>query len=230
MTLKLIAKEHLIDNVWSFRFEPKQPLSWTAGQFIRVELEHDNPDQEGTKRWFTISSAPFEGLIQITTRITNSSFKQALSKLEAGSEQLVCVDLPDGDFTWQPTGDETVFIAGGIGITPFYSILKQCLHDGANYPLNITLLYGTRDNMIPFKDELEAWQEANNSLKVIFVSGEPLDSHKITTLLPSINNLRVYLSGPEPMVEKLGNDLMTNGLPKDQLKQDFFPHYNEQNY
>ncbi|HET8670947.1 MAG TPA: YHS domain-containing protein [Candidatus Saccharimonadales bacterium] len=77
--LKLIEKEVLVDNVWAFRFEPTAPLEWIAGQFIRVELPHDNPDAEGTKRWLTVSSAPYEEIIQITTRVTGSTFKQALA-------------------------------------------------------------------------------------------------------------------------------------------------------
>ena len=68
MVLKLIEKEHLVDNVWAFRFKPSEPLVWTAGQYVRVELPHENPDGEGVKRWFTNSAAPYEGILQITTR------------------------------------------------------------------------------------------------------------------------------------------------------------------
>jgi ferredoxin-NADP reductase len=76
--LILKEKENLVDNIWAFRFEPSAPLDWSAGQYIRVDLPHDKPDAEGTKRWFTISSAPYEQIVQITTRITQSAFKQAL--------------------------------------------------------------------------------------------------------------------------------------------------------
>ena len=68
MILTFIQKEHLIDDVWAFRFKPTGPFTWTAGQYVRVELPHENPDAEGTKRWFTNSAAPFEGIMQITTR------------------------------------------------------------------------------------------------------------------------------------------------------------------
>src|SRR4051812_9360566 len=154
MVLKLLEKEQLVDNVWAFRFQPSEPLVWTAGQYVRVELPHDNPDEEGTKRWFTNSAAPYEGIMQITTRVTESTFKQALSKLEEGSE-LQLIENPDGDFVWQDSDLPIVFVAGGIGVTPFHSILKQRVHD--LLPLKVTLIYGSRTEDVPFKDELAEW-------------------------------------------------------------------------
>ena len=128
MILKLINKKHLVDNVWAFRFQPSELLTWTAGQYVRVELLHENPDEEGTKRWFTNSAAPYEGIMQITTRVTGSTFKQALSKLEEGVE-LQLIENPEGDFVWQNSDLPIVFVAAGIGVTPFHSILKERVHD-----------------------------------------------------------------------------------------------------
>ncbi len=227
MVLKLIEKEHLVDNVWAFRFQPSEPLVWTAGQFVQVELPHDSPDAEGTKRWFTNSAAPFEGIMQITTRVTESTFKQALSKLEA-SDELQLIARPDGDFVWDDSGFPLVFVAGGIGITPFRSILKQRAYD--KLPLNVTLIYSSRTTDVPFKDELAEWTASDNQLKVEYVVGERLNAEKLASLLPNLNGSLVYLSGPEPMVEALGDELKANGLPATQLKQDFFPNYNEDNY
>ena len=227
MTLILIEKEHLIDNVWAFRFSSSKPFSWTAGQYIRVELRHENPDSEGTKRWFTNSAAPFENIMQITTRVSNSTFKQALAKLEPG-DNLQLLEEPEGDFVWQDTHLPVVFVAGGIGITPFRSILKQRAHDGL--PLNATLIYGGRTSDLPFKDELEQWQSIDSNLKVQYVIGAPLTAEKLAELVPSLNESLVYVSGPEPMVKVLSSDLKEHGLPESQLKQDEFPHYDQTNY
>jgi len=227
MIVKLIEKEHLTDNVWAFRFQPSEPLAWIAGQFVRVELPHDHPDKEGTKRWFTNSAAPYEGIVQITTRVTDSTFKQALSKFETGDE-LQLIEAPSGDFVWQDSNLPLVFVAGGIGITPFRSILKQRVHD--KLPLTVTLVYGSRTADVPFKDELDEWTAGDPQLKVEYVVGEPLTAEKLASLLSDLNTSLVYLSGPEPMVEALGNELKTHGLPEAQLKQDFFPNYDESNY
>jgi ferredoxin-NADP reductase len=227
MVLKLINKQHLIDNVWAFRFQPSEPLVWTAGQYVRVELPHDNPDEQGTKRWFTNSAAPYEGIMQITTRVTDSTFKQALAKLVEGDE-LQLIENPEGDFVWQDSDLPIIFVAGGIGVTPFHSILKQRVHD--QLPINVTLIYGARTEDVPFRDELAQWAADNTDFKVTYVVGKPLTAEKLAELEPKLNQSFVYLSGPEPMVEALGKDLQAHGLPEAQIKQDEFPNYNEQNY
>lgn len=228
MQLILIEKEHLTDNVCAFRFKPSEPLNYIAGQYIRVQLLHEAPDQEGTKRWFTNSAAPYEGIMQITTRITNSTFKQALSKLEPG-DALQLIGMPEGNFTWQDSDLPKVFIAGGIGITPFHSIFRQRAHD--KLPLNVTLIYSGRSQVsLPFNTELSEWQLQDANFKLIYNIGEPLSAAAISAIYPEINASLVYVSGPEPMVEALSKELKENGLPENQLKRDDFPNYDQTNY
>jgi len=227
MELKLINKENLAGNVWAFRFQPKRPVNWTAGQYIKVELPHDNPDDEGISRYFTVSSAPYEGVIQITTRVTDSTFKKALAALpEGGGLQLI--KEPSGDFVWEDSDKPMVFIAGGIGITPFYSILKQRHHD--KQPLKVLLIYGSRDDEVPFKEEFAQWQAADSGFKISYQVGIRLAPDVLKGITPELNESLVYLSGPEPMVEDLGDQLKAAGLSEAQLKQDFFPNYTEANY
>ena len=228
MILTLYEKEHLVDNVWAFRFRSSEPLTWTAGQYVRVELPHDNADEEGARRWFTNSAAPYEGILQITTRVTDTTFKQALFQLEIGSTNLQLIEAPEGDFVWQDANMPIVFVAGGIGVTPFRSIIKQRMHDGQ--ALNLSLVYGSRSPEVPFKDELSEWMSVDPTLKVHYVSGSPLTAEALLAEIPTLNSSLVYVSGPEPMVEALGDDLKKHGLPEAQLKQDFFPNYDENNY
>ena len=226
-TLTLTSKENLADNVWAFRFEADTPISWTPGQFIRIELPHDNPDDEGTKRWFTISSTPHDGYIQITTRVTDTTFKQALAALPIGST-INLVEQPDGDFVWQESEKPLVIIAGGIGITPFYSMLKARGHSGQ--PVSATLIYNGRTDELPFKVEFEEASRRHPEFKVHYVIGEQLTTEKLTELVPNISSSQVYISGAESMVEALGKQLEESGLANDNLHQDFFPHYSEANY
>lgn len=225
--LRLLEKKHLVDNIWAFRFTPDQPLSWTPGQFIRVEITHDNPDSEGTKRWFTISSTPHDGFIQITTRITDTTFKQALAALETG-QTIKLIEQPDGDFVWQESDKPLVLVAGGIGITPFYSMLKARGHSGQ--PVSATLIYNGRTDELPFKAEFEEASQRHPEFTVHYVIGEPLTAKRLAELVPDINASQVYISGPESMVEALGKQLEENGITNDNLHQDFFPHYSEANY
>src|SRR5687768_17266618 len=137
VTLVLTEKEHLVDDIWAFRFMPNEPQHWIAGQYMSVELPHEHADGKGTKRWFTISSAPFEGVMEITTRLTDSSFKRALSALPIGGH-LELLDQPHGDFIWQDADRPLLFVAGGIGITAFRSILRQRAYE--RLPLNVELI------------------------------------------------------------------------------------------
>jgi len=222
MALTLIEKAHAAADIWTFRFRSDEPLVWEAGQYVQVEVPHENPDEEGTERWFTNSAAPYEGVMQITTRVTGSTFKQALSRLEPG-DRIELTQDPEGDFTWEETDVPVVFVAGGIGVTPFHSILKQRHHDGE--PLEVTLIYGSGSDDVAFADELIGWEEADHSLTVHRVVGEPLTVDVLTRLVPGLTDCLVYLSGPEPMVEALGEALREAGLPDPQLKEDFFPGY-----
>lgn len=225
--LKLIGKENIVDNVWSFRFEPTKPLHWTAGQYIWVELPHDNPDGEGARRWFTISSAPYENVVQITTRISNSTFKQALNALPVGGE-LELLEKPDGDFIWHDSALPIVFVAGGIGITVFHSMLKQRAHEGE--PLNVTLLYGNRDDHIPFKAEIDEWAAAHPEFTIRYITGTQLSADSLQSLQPNILECLLYISGPEGMVKALGDQFIERGLPPAQLRLDALKNYTQQNY
>jgi ferredoxin-NADP reductase len=228
MQLTLIDKEHLVDNIWAFRFQPDQPLDWIPGQFMQVELPHDHPDKEGTKRRFTVSSAPYEGFFQITTRVTQSAFKQALSKLAIG-DKINLLEKPHGDFLWQDTAKPIVFVAGGIGVTPFRSILEQRHHEGK--PLPVTLVYGGRSlESLPFRKDFDTWAKTDPTFNVIYEVSQPLTAKRIEMLVPNLHDSLVYVSGPEPMVDALSDQFKVAGLPEDQLKQDWFPNYTEKNY
>ena len=150
-----------------------------------------------------------------------------MSKFSIGDE-LSLLDKPDGDFVWQDSDNPTIFIAGGIGVTPFYSILKQRVHD--NLPLKTTLIYVSRTDEVPFKADFNQWVANDSNFKVYYEVGAPMTVESLAKMRPDINNSLVYLSGPEPMVETLGNQLKEHGLPEVQLKQDFFPNYSEKNY
>jgi len=227
MKLKLIEKKPEVLDVTSFIFEPSEPLAWKAGQYLHYVLHHRPTDDRGSDRFFTNSAAPFENHIKITTRITTekgSSFKATLAALEIGKKIEITDVKGDGHFTLDDPTQESVFIAGGIGITPFRAILKQLEHD--HQPLNITLLYSNRDQNIVFKDELEAMAKNNPTFKINYIfSPEHIDEAKIRELVSDLQKPVFYISGPEPMVDALGETLKKMGIAEDHLKQDWFPGY-----
>ena len=225
MKLKLIEKKQETPDVISFFFTPSEPLSWKAGQYFHYVLHHLPTDDRGSDRWFTNSAAPFENQVRITTRITpdkGSSFKKKLVSLEPGKN--IEISVVEGDFTVDDPTQQHVFIAGGIGVTPFRSILLQLDHDKA--PINVTLLYANRDQNIVYKDEFEAIAQNNPNFKIHYIfSPERIDEQKIRALIPDLQKPIFYVSGPEPMVDALGETLKQMGIPEERIKQDWFPGY-----
>src|ERR1035437_7509657 len=168
MKLNLIRRKMEAPGVESFVFDPTEPLTWKAGQFFHFVLHHEPTDNRGSDRWFTVASAPFEKEVMITTRLTSekgSTFKAALGALKVG-ESIEISDI-DGDFIVDDPTQEYVFIAGGIGITPFHSILKEA--DRAEIKLHATLLYANRDYNIPYKEALEKFAENNPNFVIHYV-------------------------------------------------------------
>src|SRR5438045_4006538 len=138
MTLRFIGKKPEVEGVFSFYFEPQESAKWLAGQYLHYELPHSDADERGIGRWFTISTAPFEKKIRITTRFDGervSSFKQALKELKEGT--IVEAGEPRGDFVAEAGVSRHIFIAGGIGITPFRSMIAQLDHEGRTLDIDL---------------------------------------------------------------------------------------------
>ena len=225
MRLELTARKTESPDVESFIFKPREPLDWKPGQFLHYVLHHEPTDDRGSDRWFSIASAPCEGRVLLTSRFNkdrSSSFKNALKALKTG-DTIEVSDL-DGDFVVGDTDRDHIFIAGGIGITPFRAILKDADHAGRR--LRATLIYANRDSNIVYKNELEALAGRNQDLRIHYLtSPQRVDKETIQKLVPDLKKSFFYVSGPEPMVESLGKLLQELGVSKDNLKQDWFPGY-----
>lgn len=225
MKLKLVEKRPESTGVQTFIFEPEQPISWQPGQYMHYVLDHPDPDERGTERWFTIASAPFEKHIQITTRFDGekvSSFKQALAELEPGST--IEADGPKGKFIMQEGEHHHVFIAGGIGITPYRSMLAQLAHD--KQPAAIDLLYANRDNNFIFADELKSIQAQNPDFHILEFIDRRIEEPDLSKYLEDKNAV-FYISGPEPMVEAYEQLFDKLGIEKTVVMTDYFPGYQQ---
>ncbi len=225
MKLTLIGKRVEAEAVTSFVWQPEVPLAWEAGQYLEYTLPHENPDERGIQRWFTIASAPYEGTPMITTRVApdrSSTFKVALQTLEPGAT--IEVDAPEGDFVLGDPTAEYVFIAGGIGVTPFHSILKEADHAGTR--LKVTLLYANRSADVPFGAELDSFAAHNSNLKIIYLTDpERIDELSIRKYVPNLASSMLYVSGPEKMVKGIAAELVRLGATEGNIKMDDFPGY-----
>jgi ferredoxin-NADP reductase len=225
MKLTLVNKKTEVPGVESFVFIPTEAFAWKAGQYLHYVLHHRPTDDRGSDRWFTVASAPHQKEVMITTRIASekgSSFKAELQKMQVGDA--IEVSEIEGDFTVDDPATEYIFIAGGIGITPYHSILKEADHAGVK--LNVTLLYANRDDSVPFKNELEEFAKNNPNLKIHYItSPERVDETLIRKIVPDLHKPHFYISGPAPMVFGLSETLTGMGIAPDHIKLDDFPGY-----
>jgi ferredoxin-NADP reductase len=226
MKLTLKTSQPLGGNLNKYIFTADTSLSWQPGQYMHYVIAHDSPDDRGSERWFTISSAPHEGEVWITTRFfgdKSSSFKRALASLQPG--QSVEADGIEGDFVVDDPNNKYIFIAGGIGITPFRSILNQLDFDGK--PINVELLYANRDEAdIPFKDELEALSARHEHFTITYFIGDhTIDESALKDVATRVEDGTFYISGPAPMVMALKTEVEQIGIPEARVKIDDFPGY-----
>ncbi len=232
MQATLTSRLQLTSTIASFSFKPERAFDFTAGQYIQLTLSGHVEHSESAQRWFTISSSPHEQEITITTRIGNDAhtpFKRALNKLKIGS--IVEISEPFGAFVL-PMLLQTplVFVAGGIGITPFNSMLKWLTHTNEARP--IRMLYSVRhEDDIIFQDTLDKAKQhvtlvVNEPSAAWGGERGPLTAEMIVGLEnPSIDSF-IYLSGPEPFVQQMHTDLKRFGISNQQIVVDEFQGYN----
>ena len=235
--LKLQAKTKLAHGVYDFRFAADRRLRFRPGQYLEWTLRHSRPDSRGNRRYFTIASSAAEREVRIGVKFypEASSFKRSLLAMRPGDE-IVASQLA-GEFVL-PTDKRAklVFMAGGIGITPFRSMIKHLLDHGERRP--IAVLYSNRTAPeIVYRDVLE---EARNRLGIETVytltdaNGVPpdwrggigrVDGEMIAKTVPDYRERTFYLSGPRSLVVGFEQVLGDIGVPKSRIKTDFFPGF-----
>ena len=220
---KLISSHDEAGNVRTFVFDAGN-LKWIAGQNQGWILTHEGEINHDNEHWFTISSAPSEGTMNVSTRVSDSKYKQHLNSLKPGDE--IQVYEVGGDFTWEdePT-DSIVMVAAGIGVTPFRSILLERVAN--NKKINAVLLHFNRDKDVPFEPLLQELASEHSEFKYQTIVGERITGYRIIELAPQAKDQVVYLSGAKPMVLALSEELEKNGV---KTRQDRFPGYDETNY
>jgi ferredoxin-NADP reductase len=226
-----LKKRHSETNtIETFWFEPDHDVQYIAGQYIELSIPHEHVDQRGSKRWFTLSSSPTDTLLSITTKFAEegSSFKKKLHELQPGT--VLDMAEPMGDFVLpKDTATPLVFVAGGMGITPFHSIFKWLADTGEKRSIRFLYAVRTEEDII-FQDTVSA-AHVHATITVTDPSsawgGErgTLTGDHILKLSEPNDNALIYLSGPEPMIESLEAQLIRLGINKQRLVSDFFPGY-----
>lgn len=230
---KIVIAPTIVDFIFrkdkDFAFEPGQYLEWTLG--------HEHPDSRGNRRYFTIASAPTETDVRIGVKFYEkpSSFKTNLYRMKYGDK--IMAGGRAGDFTLPKNlGEKLVFIAGGIGITPFRSIIKNMLDTGKKR--DIVVLYSIKNPQdLVYKDVLE---EATKKfgIKTAYYASDAasvgaswigkvgrIDGNALISEVPDFKDRIFYLSGPHAMVDAFEDTLLKIGIAKRKIKTDFFPGF-----
>lgn len=222
----IISKKEVAEDTLQVTFGLDQPVSFIPGQYCFVTLN-------GIKKQFSINNSPNQkGIITITTRLTGSDFKNTLLKLPVGTE--VELGPISGIFTLpEDTTKPLVLIAGGIGITPFMSMLQFIREE--NLPYKITLLYSNKNQAsTAFLDEIQKFPQTLPNFKLILTMTEDnewtgekrrVDAEFIKEYFPNLNDNLYMVVGPPVMVEAVEKALLEARVEKDNIKEENFTGY-----
>lgn len=233
MRIVFEQRTQLAPKVWRFAFRPERPVDFIAGQYSEIHLPHKAVDARGDRRWFTLSSTPGEPLLTIVTKIVtgeSSSFKRALFNLSPGA--ILHMGEPMGDFVLPKNPRiPLVFAAGGVGITPVYSMVAWLNHTSETR--RIILLYAVRSP----EDFIFAELFQRPGLTFVPIVRQPhpkwqgetgvLTGERLIDFAWQLPDALFYFSGPQPMVESLIEQLKLRGLPSGRIVMDYFPGYDE---
>lgn len=236
-TTKLNGREQVAEGTMAFYFDKPNGFEFQAGQALDIALLNPpETDSEGNIRTFSIASPPFEDRLMVATRMRDSAFKRALKSMPLGTT--VKIDGPSGSLTLHKNSSKpAVFLAGGIGITPFVSILRQAAKD--KLPHRLHLFYSNRrPEDAPFLDVLTELQRANPNFRFVPTmtemqksqqkwTGETgfIDGRILTKNLASLQGPIYYIAGPPAMVAAMRQMLTTAVADEDDIRTEEFSGY-----
>ena len=234
---KLLSRVEVAEGTLAFYFEKPSEFDFKPGQ--SADLTLSNPpetDSEGNTRTFSIASCPFENQLMFSTRMRDTAFKRSLRKVPMGTS--VKIDPAMGSFTLHKNSAKSaVLLAGGIGITPFLSIVRQADHD--RLPLRLHLFYSNRrPEDAPFLDTLRMLEKSNPNFQLVstmtqmsqskrewngetgLINQEMLSRH-LSNLLGPI----YYIAGPPAMVAGVRKMLVGANIDEDDIRTEDFAGY-----
>lgn len=220
-----------------FVFDPGTKLTYRPGQYMEWTLPHEKVDLRGNRRYFTLASSPTERRMRIGVKFyeDGSSYKKALLDLDV-STPIVAAQVA-GDFVMpRDQKEKLAFIAGGIGITPFRSMVKYLIDTDEHR--SISLLYSVRTTKDIAYGPL--FEEARGKIGIqttYVLTSEtpheespamrrgPITAEMIRAAIPDYRERTFYLSGTHGMVIAIHEMLNDLGVPGSRIKTDFFPGY-----
>jgi len=233
--LPFIKKEKIAKDTYSFYWDSTNlDLDFLPGQYVRMTLDIKNPDNRGSSRSFTIASSPLEKQhIMITTKIIKSSFKKRLMTLKP--QELVKFFGPMGGFVLnEEEKNDRVFLAGGIGITPFHSMIIYANAKKLSIPITLVVSFSSVEDLV-FYEELSNIAKENSYIKTIYTITHPNVQWKseigrvseglIKKYVPDIFKPLYCIVGPPAMVAAIEETVRKMGVSNERIFIENFTGY-----
>jgi len=233
INLSFLGKKQIGPTTWELAFTPARPVRLLPGQYMELTIPHRKADFRGSRRYFSISSAPGSDgplTFALTMPDKSSSFKRALLDLEPGAA--VRGTSVGGDFALpKDTAEPLLLIAGGIGITPFASQLAAA--NAAGEKRDVVVVYSnSAKGDLPYGELLE-----KSGARVVLFGPKPsplpmgweyggegrVTPERLAELVPDTAKRRAYISGPPTLVAALRTALRGQGVRR--VHSDYFSGY-----
>jgi len=234
---KLKAQKTLCAGTTAFYFEKPEEFEFEAGQFFNFTLlSPGETDLEGNTRALSIASAPHERNLMVAMRLRTTAFKRTLNSLPLGSELLL-----QGPFGWMTLPRNStrpaVLLAGGIGITPFRSLIWNAAESLS--PRKILLFYSVRvPEEAAFLEELQEMEQFNRRYKLICTVTQPertrtlwrgetgrISIQLLSKWIPDLSVPIYYIAGPPAMVNGVRQILIGAGVADEDIRAEEFYGY-----
>lgn len=236
-SVKLLRRDVVAEGTMSFHFDKPAGFHFKPGQYLDCTLI-DPPftDDEGNIRSFSLASAPAEKDLMIATRMRDTAFKRVLKEMPIGSP--LRIEGPLGSFTLHSsTTRPAVFLAGGIGITPFRSMIVNIARQ--ELPYRFALFYSNRrPEDSAFLDELQQIGSENRNYQMICAMTEMekskrpwkgetgfIDKVMLARFISDLAAPIYYIAGPPAMVAAMKQVLTGAGVNEDEIRSEDFAGY-----
>lgn len=234
---QLVRRETVAEGTMAFYFSKPPGFRHQAGQSLLMRLVNPpETDSKGDARTFTIASAPHEAELMIATRMRDTAFKRVLKTAPLGAA--VTIDGPNGEMVLHDDpARPAVFLAGGIGITPFLAMARHAAHE--RLPHRLYLFYSNRrPEDAAFLAELRKMEQLNPSCRLIATMAEPEKSAQpwsgetgfirremLERHLAGATNPVYYFAGPPPMTMAMQQMLEDSGISEQAMRYEEFYGY-----
>jgi ferredoxin-NADP reductase len=212
----------LAPTVWEYYFRTERAVDFVPGQYVGLTLPGVSGDNRGSRRVFTLTSLPSDELASFVVKIPqpHTPYKETLVNLSAGTE---CkIDDAMGDLILPKIPDQPlVYIAGGIGIASYVSMLKELLSSKEERPIYFFYAVRSRTEQI-FRELVDSYPL---QLKQLVIAPNRLSAQEIKDSTPP--NAFLYISGSQRFVEGLKSDLEVLGTPRSSIVFDYYDGYVE---